>query len=174
MHRIITLLFITIFFFNGVSQAKEKIAFIDINFIFLNSAAGKDINLNIKQKKKELDDQIKIFKNEINKKKEKLISQKNVLDPTEYSKNIKKLEDEINKTNSIISKKNQNLVLFQKKAEKEFSKKMNLIIEEYSISNSIDIIFKKQDILMAKNELNITNDILNLFNKKINKINIDQ
>ena len=51
---------------------------------------------------------------------------------------------------------------------------MNMIIEEYSISNSIDIIFKKQDILMAKNELNITSDILNLFNKKINKINIDQ
>ena len=52
MHRIITLIFITIFFFNGLSQAKEKIAFIDINFIFLNSTAGKDINLNIKQKKK--------------------------------------------------------------------------------------------------------------------------
>ena len=64
------------------------------------------------------------------------------------------------------------MVRFKELIEGEFSKKLNLLIEEYSIKNSISIILKKQDLLMAKNELDITNDIFIIFNEKIDKINI--
>ena len=131
------------------------------------------MNAFIKQKKKNLDNQVNISINEINNKKDKLIAQKNVLDSNEYSKKIKELEDEVKKINTSISKKNDELLKLQKKIEAKFSKNLNFIIEEYSIENSIDIIFKKQDILMAKNEMDITKDVLTLFNKKINKIDID-
>ena len=160
--------------FNNFSIASEKkIVFIDINQIFIDSNAGKDINSFIKQKKKDLDDQVSISVNEINNKKDKLATQKNVLDTIEYSKKIKELEEEIKIINTSISKKNDELLKLQKNIEAKFSKNLNSIIEEYSIENSIDIIFKKQDILMAKNEMDITKDILNLFNKKIAKIDID-
>ena len=159
---------------NNFSLANEKkIAFIDINLIFISSDAGKDLNSFLKQKKKDLDDQVNISVNEINNKKDILTAQKNVLDSNEYSKKIKELENEIKKINSSISKKNDELNKLQKSIESKFSQNLNSIIEEYSIENSIDIIFKKQDILMAKNEMDITKDILNLFNKKINKIDID-
>jgi Skp family chaperone for outer membrane proteins len=160
--------------FNNFSIASEKkIVFIDINQIFIDSNAGKDINSFIKQKKKDLDAQVNFSVNKINKKKEKLTAQKNVLDSNEYSKKIKELEEEIKIINTSISKKNDELLKLQKNIEAKFSKNLNSIIEEYSIENSIDIIFKKQDILMAKNEMDITKDILNLFNKKIAKIDID-
>jgi len=131
------------------------------------------LNSFLKQKKKDLDNQVNISINEINDKKDKLTAQKNVLDSNEYSKKIKELEDEIKKINTSISKKNNELLKLQKNIEAKFSQNLNSIIEEYSIENSIDIIFKKQDILMAKNEMDITKEVLNLFNKKINKIDID-
>ena len=174
MKKIIYFLFISLLLFNNFSLASEKkIAFIDINSIFINSDAGKDLNSFLKQKKKDLDDQVNISVNEINNKKDKLTAQKNVLDSNEYSKKIKELENEIKKINSSISKKNDELIKLQKSVETKFSQNLNSIIEEYSIENSIDIIFKKQDILMAKNEMDITKDVLNLFNKKINKIDIE-
>jgi len=174
MKKIKYILFIALLLFNGFSLANEKkIVFIDINQIFIKSNAGKDLNSFIKQKKKDLDDQVNISVNEINNKKGKLTAQKNVLDSNEYSKKIKELEDEIKRINTSISKKNDELLKLQKNIEAKFSQNLNSVIEEYSIENSIDIIFKKQDILMAKNEMDITKDILNLFNKKINKINID-
>ena len=44
---------IIFFFFQTVFVfAQDKIAFIDLNFIFLNSEAGKNITLQIKEKKK--------------------------------------------------------------------------------------------------------------------------
>ena len=174
MKKILYILFISLLLFKNFSLANEKkIVFIDINQIFINSNAGKDLNTFLKQKKKDLDDQVNISVNEINNKKDKLATQKNVLDTIEYSKKIKELEEEIKKINTSISKKNDELIKLQKNIEAKFSQNLNSIIEEYSIENSIDIIFKKQDILMAKNEMDITKDILNLFNKKINKINID-
>ena len=174
MKKIIYPLFVFLILFNNFSSANEKkIVFIDINSIFINSDAGKNLNSFLKQKKKDLDDQVNISINEINNKKDKLAAQKNVIDSNEYSKKIKELENEIKKINGSISKKNDELIKLQKSVETKFSQNLNSIIEEYSIENSIDIIFKKQDILMAKNEMDITKDILNLFNKKIEKINID-
>ena len=174
MKKILYILFISLLLFKNFSLANEKkIVFIDINRIFINSNAGKDLNTFLKQKKKDLDDQVNISVNEINNKKDKLATQKNVLDTIEYSKKIKDLEEEIKKINTSISKKNDELIKLQKNIEAKFSQNLNSIIEEFSIETSIDMIFKKQQILMAKNEMDITMDILNLFNKKIEKINID-
>jgi outer membrane protein len=172
MIRIISLSFILLFFFNNHTLSQDKIVFIDINFVFTNSIAGKDLNLQIEKKNNELNEKINNFKKDINTKKKKLISQKNVLSPEEYSKKIKELEINIEIINSTISKNNQELSIFKKTIEKEFSKKLNIIIEEYSVKNSISIILKKQDLLMAKNDLDITKEILKIFNDKIKKINI--
>ena len=90
MKKIIYLFLISLLLFNNFSSASEKkIAFIDINLIFIKSDAGKDLNSFLKQKKKDLDDQINISVNEINNKKDKLTAQKNVLDSNEYSKKSK-------------------------------------------------------------------------------------
>ena len=74
MKKIIYPLFISLLLFNNFSLASEKnIAFIDINSIFINSDAGKDLNSFLKQKKKDLDDQVNISVNEINNKKDTTI-----------------------------------------------------------------------------------------------------
>jgi len=163
--------FFLFLFFNHV-QANEKIAFIDINFIFNNSNAGKDLKKKISKKNDDLQTLITSYKVKIDKKRKTILSQKNVLSAEEYKNKISDLEKEVQKVNTIISQKRNELKLYQKKIENNFSKNLNSMIEDFSIKNSIDIILKKENLLMAKKNLDITEQIFNLFNEKIKVIDI--
>tara|TARA_Y100000591_G_C21796941_1_gene679874 strand:+ start:889 stop:1410 length:522 start_codon:yes stop_codon:yes gene_type:complete len=164
--------FILIFGFN-TSFASEQIAFIDLNYIFLKSNAGKKLNLQIKEQKNSLDTEIKNFKKDIDEKKNLISAQKNVLSQSEYEKKILDLEKNVEEINLKISQKNKDLSIFKLKAEKKFFKKLNIIVEEYSISNSINLILKKENLLMGKKNLDITEDIFKIFNENIEEITIN-
>ena len=173
MVKSIVLSFFFLIFLTKSIYSQEKIVFIDLNFIFNNSNAGKDLNLQIEKQSKELKIQINESEINIENKKNKLLNQKNVLSTEEYAKKLNILENDIKKINSFILKKDKDLTLFKKTAEKEFFDKLNLIIEKYSLSNSISIILKKDNLLMAKKDLDITKDIFDIFNEKIKKLTIN-
>tara|TARA_B110000003_G_scaffold141550_1_gene143011 strand:- start:1189 stop:1710 length:522 start_codon:yes stop_codon:yes gene_type:complete len=167
-------LLIVLFFNNiNISNSEEKIVFIDLNFIFSNSVAGKDLNQQIKKSSESLNEKIKNFQKNIDLKKKELLAQKNVINPEDYKSKLFNFENDIKEINQKISLENKNLKIFKSKVEKEFFKKLNVVIEEYSVDNSISIILKKNDLLMAKKELDITTDIINLFNEKVDKISIN-
>ena len=160
------------FFLTNTANSIEKVVFIDLNFIFKNSIAGKNLDLQIINQTKKLKVEISVYKDEIKLKKKELLSKKNVLADDEYKKKVIILEKRIKEINSIISNKNKNLSIFKSNVEKEFFVKLNSIIEKYSIDNSISIILKKENLLMAKKNLDITNDIFEIFNENIDKITI--
>ena len=162
------------FLFSHANSAitEERIAFIDINFIFLNSTAGKNLNLQISDQNNKLNNEIESFKNKIDDNKKKILSQKNVLSEADYKAKLKKLENDIREINLTISKKNSDLSLFKSKVEQKFFEQLNIIVQDYSINNSISLILKKENLLMAKKNLDITSDIFKIFNEKIKKINI--
>ena len=164
-------LLLFLFVFN-ISNAQEKIVFIDINYIFKNSIVGKDLNEKIKKKDNLISNEIKKFKVNIEKEKNEITSQKNVISVEEYNIKISNLEKKIIDMNNTIANKKKELEIYKKKVENNFSKELNLIIEEYSIENSVDLIFDKSNVLMARKELNITEKIISLFNNQIKEINI--
>ena len=170
--KIFLFLFFFSFVFTSSAYSNEKIVFIDINYIFNNSDAGKKLQLEIKNKRNNLESKINQFKKEIAVKKEKLLSQKNVLSEDEYNKQITVLEKDIKQMNVNISKSKKEIDIFQNKIEREFSKILNAFIEEFSTNNSIDIILNKDNLLMAKRNLDITNEIFDLFNKNIKQIKL--
>ena len=172
MKKFFLILFSILFLFLSLAHGIEKIAFIDVNYIFLNSNAGKNLNLEIKNETIKIQDGIKKFKDEIANKNNQIKSQKNVLSKEKYNIKVKELESEVKKFNLDLAKKNKSLKNFKSKVEYEFFLKLNKIIEDYSIDNSISIILKKENLLMAKKNLDITSDIFNLFNEKIKKITI--
>ena len=164
-------LLIFLFVFTN-SIAQEKIVFIDINYIFKNSIVGKDLNEKIKKKDNQISNEIKKFKDDIEKEKNEIISKKNVVSVEEYNVKIDNLEKKIKDMNMTIANKKKELEIYKKKVERSFSKELNLIIEEYSTENSIDMIFDKSNILMARKELNITEKIISLFNNQIKEIDV--
>ena len=156
---------ILIFFLGSNLFANEKIAFIDLNFVYSNSKIDKKIIKEIENKKKEINKDFKDFQSKLNKEKEKIIAQKNVLSEDEYKKKIISLEDDLKKYNEIISKKNKNLIDYQNKSKNEFVKKLQSTLQKYATENSISMILRKEQILIGSNQLDVTKDVLELVNK---------
>ena len=162
------LIFFFILFSFNQSFAEEKIAFVDLNFIFNNSSAGKKMNKLIQSKTKKINDEFNQYKKEIDEKKNKLTTQKNVISPEEYQKKILELEKNVKEYNIIISKKNNEILELKKKARVEFSKQAITILEKFSVENSLSMILNKEHILIGKNSMDATSSILKIFSEPWN------
>ena len=170
--RILSIIFFLTFFSLINAYSQEKLLFIDINYIFSNSEAGKKINKEIQNKNKKINSEFSEFQKKIDSEKETLLTQKNVLSDEEYKKKLSKLEKNLNEYNSIINKKNRDLNDFKTKVRLEFTNNLNKILEDYSKKNSISMILKKENVLIGKTNLDATKDVLDLFNKNIKKISV--
>ena len=170
--KILTIIFFLNFFFTSNIYSQEKLAFIDINYIFNNSDAGKKINKVINEKNKKINNEFNEYQKKFDSEKKTLLTQKNVLSEEEYKKKFVKLEKNLNEYNSIINKKNLDLKNFKTKVRVEFSKNLNKILEDYSKKNSISMILKKENILIGKTNLDATLEVLDLFNNNIKKISV--
>lgn len=166
---------IIIFFFlsSNIAKAEKNIVFVDVDYIYINSIAGKKINKQILEKNEKINNEISDFKKKIGSKEKKLISQKNVLADEEFKKKYAELTNELNEFNQNIKIKREKNLEFQKKSKLNFLKELTLILGKFSDDNSIDFIMKKENIVIAKNNLDITSKILDLFNNKIKAIKIE-
>ena len=170
--KILTIIFFLNFFFTSNIYSQEKLAFIDINYIFNNSDAEKKINKVINEKNDKINNEFNKYQKKIDSEKKTLLTQKNVLSEEEYKKKFMELEKNFNEYNSIINKKNLDLKNFKTKVRVEFSKNLNKILEDYSKKNSISMILKKENILIGKTNLDATREVLDLFNNNIKKISV--
>jgi len=157
--------------YNSLLFAENKILFIDINFIFLNSTAGKKVNDKIKAEAKKINTETINYQKELDKDKDELISQKNVLSQEELQKKSISLEEKAKNYNKIISTKNNELSEFKKNSDIRFYQELTKIVQEYAKDNSVEMIVKKQNILIGKSSLDATQEVLNIFNKKIKNLN---
>ena len=165
------IILIFLLFYNSLLFAENKILFIDINFIFLNSTAGKKINDKVNAEAKKISNEMTNYQKELDGDKDKLISQKNVLSQEELQKKSISLEEKAKKYNKIISTKNNELSKFKNDANIKFYQELTKIVQEYAKDNSIEMIVKKQNIIIGKTSLDATQDVLNIFNKKIKNLN---
>ena len=165
------IILIFLLFYNSLLFAENKILFIDIDFIFLNSTAGKKINDKVKAEAKKISNEMTNYQKELDGDKDKLISQKNVLSQEELQKKSISLEEKAKKYNEIISTKNNELSKFKNDANIKFYQELTKIVQEYAKDNSIEMIVKKQNIIIGKTSLDATQDVLNIFNKKIKNLN---
>ena len=168
---ILILLFIHLSITN-VSLANDNIAFVDMDKILTNSKVGKSILSQLEiLNKKTIDDFKKIEKN-LKVKEKKLISQKNILAPSEYDKNVITLKSEINEYSK--NRKNiiENLNQIKKENINRLLQKINMILVKYSEKNSISLILQKKFIITGKSELDISEEILKTVNEDIKEWSI--
>ena len=153
--------------------ANEKIYFVDIDYILFNSIAGKKISIHIQNESKKITSEFKEYKNTIDKKKDELINQKNVLSKDEFNKKYLSLEEEIKKLTDIIKKKNLDLNNYKKNSRIEFLKKLEKVLHEYAKGKSIQMILQKRNILLANKELDVTKDVIELFDKNFKVVEVN-
>ena len=162
-----------IFFFLiiNISQANENIRFININYIVNNSDAGKVLNNLIEKKNKKFTDELNKIGKSLEEKKNKIISQKNILKKEEFEKLIKEYDVEVKNFNEKRKKKTNELSNFTGKSKKKIIDLLNPLITSYLEKESIQILLQKDKIIFGDDKLDITNEILKIFNEKHKKIN---
>ena len=164
------LIIIFSFFVNTYSFSENNILFIDIEYIYFNSNAGKIVNKKIQSETKKINDEFSGYNKKIQEEKDKLVNQKNILSQEELQKKSIELKKKIREYDKIISNKNKQLIKYKNETKIEFTKKLSKIVQEYASNNSIEMIIKKNNILIGKNELDATKEVLNIFNKNIKSI----
>ena len=110
-----------IFFFLifNISNANENIRFININYIINNSDAGKILNNLIEKKNKKFTNELNKIGKSLEEKKNKIISQKNILKKEEFEKLIKEYDIEVKDFNEKRKKKTNELSNFNAKSKKK-------------------------------------------------------
>ena len=160
------------FNFSNISLAENKIAFLNVNYIFNNSITGKDANKKVEKKIKELEKNIKNFTSNIKKDEENLIKQKNILSDDDYNKKFDIIDAKIKEFNKKIKIENDEITKLKKKIRSNFSEELRIILTEYSSKNSIQLIIKQENVLIGSNKINITKEILKVIDsKKIKLLN---
>ena len=164
--KIFIILFLTIIPF--YTQAKETIAYLDIDYVFHNSNLGKKIVLELNEQKK--NNLLELKKKEVilTKNEKDLINKKKILSENEFKK---KLDDLSLNIKSYKKDREQLLKNFEQKKNEEikiFFNKVDPILKKYMSQNSIKIVLDKKNVLIATDSLDITEDIYNLINKELN------
>ena len=174
MFSIFKFLIIILFFFSSNHLlANEKIMFVDVNYIFSNSVAGKDITNKVKMDFNKSQKNLEILKNKLINDEKKLINQKNILSKEEFEKNLFDLKNEMDEFNNQRIKLNSEIDVYRNKLQSSFSLELSNVIQKYANENNIDLIIDKNTILVGKNVLDATKDVLELFDQNIKEIKIN-
>ena len=165
---------IIIFLFcNNLSYAENLIVYIDMEKILNESKSGISINKQLEKIHKMNIKEFKKIEDELKKKEESIIAQKNILSKEDYAKKIKILRDN---TNSYRKNRQEKINLLTKKRMESSAKLLSIInpiLSDYSKVNNISIILQKKNVVLAKTDLNITNNIIDILNSKIESINLN-
>jgi len=157
----------------NISNAQEKIFYINLDYIMNNSLAGKSITDQLKEMNElNLKNFQKTEKN-LQTDESKIIAQKNVLSKEEYQKQINLLREKILKYRNTRKDTTDLFNTKKLKAQSLLVETITPIIADYSKQNSISLILPKKNIIIGKKELDITFIILKFLNEKIKIIKLN-
>ena len=164
------IIFFFLIIFSAESNTNIPVKYIDLNKILNESIVGKQIKDLIINERKKFNKKHQDLEKKLEKNKNDILSKKNILKKEDFQKKVD--EHQKNLSNYQLKKK-QNLEKMNKK-NLEFSRnfmiKIDKIILEYSRENSIDLLLKKDALIISNSSLDITNEILTEVNNKIKKI----
>ena len=149
-----------------------NIAFIDMDKIINNSEVGKKISNQLKKSHKKSIKNFKETEENLKKKELEITSKKNILSKEDYGNEIKLLREKVREYRNQREESLNKLSTKRVNASKQLIRLIDPIIQQYSSTNSIALIFNKKDVIVGLKELDITNVIMEEVNKKIKNIEI--
>ncbi len=156
------------------NQIFAETFYIDLDKIINQSKPGKYINEKIANLKINNDKVTASIKENIKKREEELISQKNIISENEFNDKLNELKLDINKFNNENQKR---LQIQQNKSisyKRDFLKLIEPLLLDYVSKNNIKYLLQKKYIIVGHNDLNKTQEIIEIVNQKINNSNFDE
>tara|TARA_Y100001958_G_C21096989_1_gene448242 strand:- start:86 stop:604 length:519 start_codon:yes stop_codon:yes gene_type:complete len=171
--RFILVKLILFFFLIGISNSTENIRFININYIVNNSEAGISLNKILDNKNKKISSELNELGKKLEKKKNKIVSQKNILKKAEFDNLVKDYDKDLEDFNNQRKTKTDLFNTFRVNSKKKIIDLLNPLITNYLKKESIQILLQKDKIIFGDDKLDITKEILIIFNEKHKKIKFE-
>ena len=168
-------IFLIIAFFTAVysNAFADNSYFIDFDKVLNLSKAGKSAQISLKKK---FDNATKKFKEQediIRKEETKIISQKKLITPEEYQKQVELLRKKV----ADLQKKKQatfkSVAQSRNDARQALLKAVNPIMKKYMETNNIRLIVDKKSLVLGDATLEITDQIINILNKEFPSLKIN-
>ena len=155
---------------NAYCNENIPVKYIDLKFVINNSIVGKKIKKIIFNEGEKLKKEHQKLEKNLENKKNEILSKKNILNEDDFKKEVsnhqknvadyqKKQKADLND----LSKKNLEM-------SRDFMVKVDKLIIEYAKSNSIDLLLKKEALIVSNSKLDVTKNILIEVDKKIKNI----
>ena len=161
------IIFIMLFVLTPSSFSQDQIVYLDLDYVVVNTKAGKTILKELENSKNIALSKFEKKGKELKKIEEEINKQKNIISEDELRKKLIKFRKEV----STYQKNRQKVVNeFNKKKKSEFDeffKKITPIIENYVSEKKIDIVLDKKNIFIASKKKNITQEIIKIIDSKI-------
>lgn len=174
MNLIKNFFFILIFISVSVNflKAEDKVSYIDIDYILTNTVAGKEILNLLKKEEESKINEFKLIENDFKNEENKILAKKNLISKEEINKDLKLLQDKIQKYNKVKlkeidalkNKRNRNII--------NFINQINPIIEKYMTDNSIYMLIDKKNVFIASKDYDITKKLTELIDNQIKTLEI--
>ena len=163
--------FISIFLITtSYSNENQLIKFVSLDFIIKNSIIGKKLSKENTEKRNSIIKKSKDQESKLEKQKNDILSKQNVLEKKEFEakvvshqKQVKEYQEKRNNEIKALNEKNIKLL-------KKLKAKIDKILVDYASENKIDMILKKEDIIVSNSNYDVTEDILAIIDKEIKKI----
>ena len=152
------------------SNENQVIKFVSLDFIIKNSIIGKKLSKENTEKRNTIIKKSKNQESKLEKQKNDILSKQNVLEKKEFEakvvshqKQVKEYQEKRNKEIKALNEKN--IELFKK-----LKMKIDKILVNYATENKIDMILKKEDIIVSNSNFDVTKDILAIIDKEIKNL----
>ncbi len=172
MKKLKTLFLITIFLLVTFQANSQNIVYANLDILINKSNVGQKIIKHFSDKNNDLNDELKKIEKKIKDQETSLISQKNILQPEEYAKKVKNLNNEIKNFNQDRITKIKKINNEREEVLKSFQTEINKILKTFAENNNIDIIMSSNQMLIGKSNLDVTNDLQKIINNKIKSFEI--
>jgi len=168
--KIILIVFLFTIHSSLANEKKIPVKYIDLNLIINESNVGKKIKEKIISEGEKLKSTHKKLEKKLENKKDEILSKKNILNKEDFENEVKKHQKNVD--NYHVKKKQDINELGKKNLDmsKKFMVKVDKIIMNYAKENSIDLLLKRESLIVSNSALDITKDILSEVNNTIKKI----
>ena len=154
------------------SYAELNIVFVDLDLVIQKSKAGILARNDLDKNQEKNNNYFKKKSEDLKNKENELLSKKNLINETEFNKEVNNLKKKINDFQNERKKMINDIQQKRIKYLSIFAKKINPILSDYSKKNSISMIIDKKNIVVGKGDLDITSEILKIVDNEITKIEI--
>ena len=164
--KIFTILIVSFAFINP-SYSQDKIFYLDLDKVVTNTKAGKSIIEELEKSKKAALKKFEQKEKDLKKIEDEINKQKNIISEEELKKRLGEFRKEV----ANFRQNRQKLINdFNQKRKAEFGKffkKITPILESYVTEKNIDILLDKKNIFLASKKRNITQEIIKIIDSKI-------